>query len=97
MIKVIDFLKDPHGDTREEGIAFFNETLYPAFCIAREKGEVLTVSLDGAFGYMPQFLRGAFVEGFTCSYRDFTHTIKIVTQDQPGLLDDIKKYWQQKK
>lgn len=92
-----DFSKTPGGrferDGKYSGEEFRNNCLLPKYLEAKKIKSKLVVDLDGCMGYPSSFLD----ESFGGLARHFAQenildSIKFVSKDQPGLIDDIKGY-----
>jgi len=75
------------------GERFLRDLLHPRFKDALDRGQTLTVDLDGTAGYATSFLEAAFGGlarefGRTCVRRSLT----LVSNEEPYLLDEIWGY-----
>jgi hypothetical protein len=74
------------------GEKFRDEFLLPAL----EKHEVITVVFDGNVGeYLPSFLEecfGGLVRKMGFSENDFDCKVKLISIDDPTLIEDVKHY-----
>jgi len=92
-----DFTETPGPRSRDEGEfsgdEFREELLEPAFLKARAEKSSLVVDLDGTVGYATSFLEAAF-GGLAREYEpaDVLATIEVICQDEPSLVDEVKKY-----
>lgn len=74
---------------------FLERLLLPRFNQSRERGERLTVYLDGTAGYATSFLEGSFgklqrdVKSQGVKILDH---IDFVSEEEPYLIDEIKEY-----
>lgn len=98
MIKIVDDFSDaPGGRYAKEGMysgeEFRIKILKPAFEEALSKNEILTIDMDGGYGYLPSFLDEAF-GGLAREYQvdDVVAHIKIISNDEPGLVERIHEY-----
>lgn len=91
-----EFTDSPGGRYKNEGKYSgeeFRETLLiPRFMEAIKKHDILEINMDGCFGYPSSFID----ESFGGLARKFTNYkildyIKIVSNDEPGLIDDIEQ------
>ena len=93
---VKDYSSTPSGrfysDGDYSGQDFRERLLKPKFLEAKSRGEVLTVDLDGCYGYGSSFLEEAF-GGLVRELHDKSiKNIKIISNDEPQLVDRIKEY-----
>lgn len=91
-----DYTKTPGGRHINEGAFsgedFRNSVLKPAFEKAVMSGDTLVVNLDGGFGYGSSFLEEAF-GGLARITRDKKILgIRIISDEEPRLVDDIRQY-----
>lgn len=91
-----DYTKTPGGrhakEGRFSGEDFRQNILYPAFAESLEKGYMLTVDLDGGFGYGSSFLEEAFGGLARMTHDHRILSIRIISDEEPRLVDDIRKY-----
>lgn len=91
-----DYTKTPGGrhakEGRFSGEDFRQSILYPAFAESLEKGYKLTVDLDGGFGYGSSFLEEAFGGLARMTHDQRILNICIISDEEPRLVDDIRKY-----
>ncbi len=93
----VDFSETPGARYRAEGDfsgeEFRDTLLEPKFLEARQKGEKLTINLDGGYGYPTSFLEEAF-GGLARKYcaTDVLATLVFVSNDEPSLVSEIKEY-----
>ena len=75
------------------GEYFREKFLVPKMKEALEKKEKLFIDLDGTFGYPTSFLEEAF-GGLAEIYdkKDIINTIEFKSNDEIGLIDEIKEY-----
>ena len=90
------YTKTPGGRYIKEG-KFSGEDfriniLKPAFEKFISSNSEMTVILDGGFGYAPSFLEEAFGGLVRELNDDRVSQIKIISDEEPKLIDDIKKY-----
>src|SRR5574344_651467 len=74
------------------GEEFRNTILKPKYLEAIEKKETLEIDLDGGYGYGSSFLEEAFgglIRELDHDYEQATKIIKIKSNDEPGLIEDI--------
>lgn len=97
-IKVsIDFSKTPGGRKKSEGAysgeEFREKILSPKYIEAIEKNQKLEIDLDDCYGFPTSFLEEAF-GGLAreLKSKNILSNIKIICNDEPGLIDDINKY-----
>lgn len=77
------------------GQDFRNKLLKPKYIEAIEKGEELEINLDGGYGYGSSFLEEAFgglIRELDKNYEQASTIIKIISNDEPKLIEDIKRY-----
>ena len=76
------------------GEEFRNKLLTGAYKEALNNKCILTVDLDGGYGYASSFLEEAFGGMVRDGYdgNDMLGRIEIKSDNQPGLIDNIKKY-----
>lgn len=92
-----DFSNTPGGRYASEGPfsgeLFRKELLIPKYSEAVKLETELVINLDGCYGYATSFIEEAF-GGLVRELkdRDVLKRIKIISQDQPGLIDLINKY-----
>lgn len=98
-IKVAEeYTKTPGGRHKSEGDFsgedFRVKILKPRYLEAKDRGEDITVDLDGGYGYATSFLEEAF-GGLARELHDpGIKNIKIVSNEEPALIEKIKKYIQ---
>ncbi|MGL4412105.1 MAG: STAS-like domain-containing protein [Bacteroidales bacterium] len=90
-----DFTMTPGARYRTDGPhsgeEFFEEILKPRFSEALEKGETLTIDLDGTNGYASSFLN----ESFRLLKEEFGddicwNNIELISEEYPKYIDKIK-------
>lgn len=91
-----DYSKMPGGRFSSEGKYsgedFRVKILFPKFKESKEKGETMTVNLDGGYGYSTSFLEEAF-GGLVRQTKDpDVASIIIVSEEEPMLVNNIKDY-----
>ena len=91
-----DYTKTPGGRFIKEGDYsgedFREKMLFPAFKEMKEKGDKLTVDLDGGYGYGSSFLDEAF-GGLARKTKDKdVLKIDIISEEEPRLIDDVYNY-----
>lgn len=99
MIKVKisdDYTKTPGGRFEAEGSFsgedFRNKLLEAKYQTAKQEGDTLVVDLDGGYGYATSFLEEAF-GGLARKTKDpYLRTIKIISNEEPALVDKVCKY-----
>lgn len=100
MIKIIisaDFSATPGGRYTKEGPysgeEFRKKLLLPKFIEAVQNNTELEVNLDGCYGLPTSFLEEAF-GGLVREIKDrnIIGRVKLVSEDEPGIIDLIKKY-----
>lgn len=97
-----DFSETPGARYRTEGDfsgeEFRESILEPKFKEAKNKGELLTIDLDGGYGYPTSFLEEAF-GGLARKYgaASVSATLKFVSRDEPSLIDEIQEYIESQK
>jgi hypothetical protein len=97
-VRVKDFAINPGPRYRTEGKhsgeAFREDVLRQAFVEARERGESLTVDLDGTGGYASSFLEEAFggLVRYTKDKEAVLEIIKIKSKRRPWYIDEVKEY-----
>ena len=92
------YTKKPGGRFRKEGEYSgedFRETiLKKEYEISKQNKEELVVNLDGGYGYGSSFLEEAF-GGLVRTLNDVDISIiKIISDEEPQLVDDVYKYLQ---
>lgn len=92
-----DYSKTPGGrhivEGKFSGEDFRISCLQPVVLKAIETGAKVLVNLDGGYGYAPSFLEEAF-GGLMRELSDkrLMTIIRIVSDEEPALIEDIKKY-----
>lgn len=92
-----DFSETPGARYRVEGDfsgeEFRESILEPKFLEAKNNGELLTIDLDGGYGYPTSFLEEAF-GGLARKYgsASVSATLTFVSRDEPSLIDEIQEY-----
>lgn len=91
-----DYTKTPGGRYKKEGKysgeEFRENYLKNQYETCKKTGEELTVVLDGGYGYGSSFLEEAF-GGLARIVKDpDVLKIKIISNEEPRLIDDIRKY-----
>lgn len=92
-----DFTETPGARYRVEGDfsgeEFREDILEPRFLEASNRGEKLTIDLDGGYGYPTSFLEEAF-GGLARKYGSqiVAATLEFISQDEPSLVDEIREY-----
>lgn len=77
------------------GEDFKNKLLKPRYLEAIEKEETLIIDLDGGYGYGSSFLEEAFgglIRDLNKNYKQAIEVIILKSNDEPALIEDIKKY-----
>lgn len=77
------------------GEDFRERLLKPRYIEAINKNEILEIDLDGGYGYGSSFLEEAFgglIRELEDNYQNALEIIKLKSDDEPGLVNDIKKY-----
>ena len=92
-----DFSKTPGARFKEEGPfsaeEFLEEYVYPKFDEALEKGEKLTIDLDGVEGYATSFLQGIFGNlAHRHGANKVRATVEIISTDDPLLNEYVARY-----
>ncbi|MGL5150947.1 MAG: STAS-like domain-containing protein [Clostridium sp.] len=92
-----DFSQTPGGRFINEGPysgeEFREKVLFPKFNEAVEQGSKLEVNLDGGYGFPTSFLEEAF-GGLVRKVGNKTplNILEFISQDEPSLVEVIKKY-----
>jgi len=92
-----DFTETPGARYRNEGDfsgeEFRESILEPKFLEAKNKGEQLTIDLDGGYGYPTSFLEEAF-GGLARKHGadSVSATLVFVSRDEPSLVNEIQEY-----
>jgi hypothetical protein len=92
-----DFSRTPGPRFKSEGQysgeEFLSSLLLPGFTEAQSSGGRLLIDLDGTEGYATSFLEAAF-GGLTRKFdaRAVLAALELKSEDEPYLLDEIKKY-----
>ena len=91
-----DYTKTPGGRFITEGNFsgedFRKRILEPKFLEAQQKGEKLTVILDGGYGYATSFLEEAF-GGLARDLHDKSIlNIELISEEEPSLVEKILSY-----
>lgn len=91
-----EYTKTPGGryisEGKYSGEDFRKRILEPKYLEAKNNNDVLTVDLDGGYGYAPSFLDEAF-GGLARELKDHNIlSIKIISDEEPGLVDKVRKY-----
>lgn len=96
-IKIAEqFSETPGGRYQKEGPfsgeEFREKFLIPKYREAKEASSVLEIDLDGVYGYPTSFLDEAF-GGLAIAEKSHSvmKNIRLISNDQPGLVDLIKK------
>jgi len=91
-----DFSDAPGGRYIREGAysgeEFREEVLIPKYKEAKSSGQKLQINLDGCFGYPSSFIDEAFAG--LAKYENSHNVLQIIefiSNDQPGLVNDIEK------
>ena len=77
------------------GEEFRDKLLYPKYLECYKNNEILTVDLDGGYGYGSSFLEEAFgglIRELDKNYKQALEVIELKSDDEPSLIDDITKY-----
>ena len=77
------------------GQEFRKSILLPAIRNAINMNEQLSVNLDGTAGYGTSFLEesfGGLIRVDHLSYEDITNSLRIISSEEPYLIDDINNY-----
>jgi hypothetical protein len=97
VLRVTDFSETPGARYRSDGSfsgeEFREALLQPAFAGAIKAGAVLTVDLDGTYGYATSFLEEAF-GGLAAQYGSalLLKHLRLKTDDEPTLRGDVERY-----
>jgi len=91
-----EYTRTPGGRFANEGKfsgeEFRKTLLFPRYTEAKKLGVSLEVILDGGYGYATSFLEEAF-GGLARELKDHDLlNIKIVSDEEPALIEKIKKY-----
>ena len=92
-----EFSETPGARYKSEGSysgeEFREVLLQPKFEKAIDEKVKLTIELDGGYGYPTSFLEEAF-GGLARIYgsQKVYETIEFISEDEPALVEDIKKY-----
>ena len=90
-----EYTKTPGGrfiaEGEYSGEDFRERLLKPRFLEAQERGETLTVILDGGYGYATSFLEEAF-GGLARELNSRDLKIKIISDEEPELVQKIAQY-----
>lgn len=92
-----DFSKTPGGRLKIEGPysgeEFRSELLKPKYIQAIKNNQKLIIDLDDCYGFPTLFIEEAF-GGLVRELKDknILKNMDIICQDEPGLIEDIKKY-----
>ena len=91
-----EYSKTPGGryikEGKYSGEDFRERFLKPRYLEAQESDDILIVNLDGGYGYGSSFLEEAF-GGLIRSLKNVDlERIRIVSEEEPQLSEDIKKY-----
>ena len=92
-----DYTETPGARWRHQGPysgeEFREERLEPLYQKVRGTNEIITITLDGAYGYPPSFLEEAF-GGLVRQYPndDVYSKFSFVSNDQPDLIEKIHQY-----
>jgi len=75
------------------GEQFRKNVLEPKFAYVLEKKGILSIDLDGTFGFGTSFLEEVF-GGLARKYKDLNimDHLEIISEEEPYLISDIKKY-----
>lgn len=88
-----EYSKTPGGRFKKEGPCsgedFREVILLPQFEHCLELGEVLTVDLDGGYGYAISFLEEAFGGLARTTKNKAVLNIEIISNDEPALIEKI--------
>lgn len=94
-----EYTDTPGGRYKEQGDFSgqdFRETiLEPKYLDAIAKNEKLQIDLDGGYGYGSSFLEEAFgglIRNLKENYKQALEIIEIKSDDEPRLIEDIKRY-----
>ena len=91
-----EYTKTPGGrhvnEGRYSGEDFRNTVLKQAFDQAARNGDILVINLDGGFGYGSSFLEEAFGGLGRMTHDRRILEIKIISDEEPRLVDDIRQY-----
>lgn len=91
-----DYTKSPGGRFIKEGKfsgeEFREQILEPTFKKSQESGEELIVNLDGGYGYGSSFLEEAFGGLARKTNSNDVLKIKLISDEEPKLIDDIQEY-----
>lgn len=102
-IKVaIDFSKAPgpryEAEGKHSGEEFRRDILHPKVLEALHSKVILTVDLDGTFGYGTSFLEEAFgglIRVNNLALGDLFRILKFVSAEEPDLIGEITAYMEQ--
>ena len=91
-----EFTKTPGGRSKDggekSGEEFRDKILKRRYLAAKERGEILTVVLDGGYGYSVSFLEEAF-GGLAREIKDYDLlNIIIVSDQEPALIERVNTY-----
>jgi hypothetical protein len=91
---VEDFTDAPGGRAREyssnSAEEFHEEVLRPKFLKAQEEDAILSIDLDGSYGYAGSFLDEAFGRlGYEFGLEECKKRIEFVSNEEPYLREDI--------
>ena len=91
-----EYTKTPGGrfvsEGKFSGEAFRNNILLPAFLQAQKCGDILTVDLDGGYGYATSFLEESFGGLVRVTKDEAVKSIKIISEEEPALIQKITDY-----
>ncbi len=94
-----EYTDTPGGRYKEQGDFSgqdFRETiLEPKYLESIMKNEKLQIDLDGGYGYGSSFLEEAFgglIRDLKDNYKQTLDIIEIKSDDEPKLIEDIKRY-----
>lgn len=96
-----DFSDTPGGRYEKEGSysgeTFRKNILEPKYKEAKLKNEKLEVNMDGCYGFPSSFIDESFGELSRELEENILSNISIISNDEPSLVDDIKKCIYQEK
>lgn len=92
-----EFSDTPNARYKSEGPfsgeEFRENLLEPRYLEAKEKGEKLTINMDGGYGYPTSFLEEAF-GGLARKYdpNEVLQMLIFISDDEPSLIEEIESY-----
>lgn len=96
-IYLAQWSRDPGARYRHEAKnsaeEYWQDILYPAYTIASANFEILTLNLDGTYGYGSAFLHELFSRlGHTFKVDLDTSLLELVSDEEPYLIEEIAEY-----